>query len=164
MAVYAATVTLILPTAKKLLGYPGIGAIFGSVNVTNYNQTLAEITGITGKFKGVSTVLLGGPSSLGYLLSWDPTGKALKAWYSNGTAAHTHDLLFIAGITATEPVAIAGGDTLGKNAATNRTIAGANSATKGGVVPNTLIAAGALIEVASDTNVGIVQFLAIGRI
>lgn len=47
---------------------------------------------------------------------------------------HTHDIKLMGGITATEPVAVEGGDTLGKNAATDRTIAGADSATKGGVV------------------------------
>lgn len=62
------------------------------------------------------------------------TGKILAYYGNGGLVAHTHDILAIGGITATEPVAIASGDTFGKNAATNRTIAGADSATKGGVV------------------------------
>jgi hypothetical protein len=58
-----------------------------------------------------------------------------------GTVAvddHTHDLKLLAGITATEPVACDGAAlNFGKNAATDRVIAGANSATKGGVVAKT---------------------------
>ncbi len=54
---------------------------------------------------------------------------------------HTHDMTFIGGIATTEAVMIAAGDTLGKNAATDRTIAGAAVATKGGVVSSTLAAA-----------------------
>jgi len=51
---------------------------------------------------------------------------------------HTHDLRLIGGITAAEAVACDGAAlNFGKNAATNRVIAGANEATKGGVVPKT---------------------------
>jgi len=67
----------------------------------------------------------------GYVYKYDPTNHSIRIYQSAG---HTHDLKYIGGITATEPVAIAGGDTLGKNAATDRTIAGADSTTKGGVV------------------------------
>jgi hypothetical protein len=77
----------------------------------------------------------------GYKYLYDKTNHTIRKYQ---TATHTHNLLYIGGITATEPVAIAGGDTLGKNAATNRTIAGADSATKGGVVA---LAAGPLTEV-----------------
>lgn len=157
MAAYAATVTLPDIRAKKLAA-TGLGILRGTINVTNYNQTLAEITALTGYFRSAPTVILGGLSSLGYSVAWDTTSKSVKAWYPFG--AHTHDLLFIGGIAATEPVVIAGGDTLGKNAATNRTIAGATSATKGGVVTAATTAAG--VEVASDVNVGIVSFIAIG--
>jgi hypothetical protein len=79
----------------------------------------------------------------GYIFEYVKSTGKVKAYSSAGTitggtmAAHVHDLKFIGGITATEPVAIAGGDTLGKNAATDRTIAGSASATKGGVVSAT---------------------------
>lgn len=86
----------------------------------------------------------------GLIYKWDVTNSKIRIYRSpaitaTGTVAapvftggalatHTHDELYIGGITATEAVAIQGGDTLGKNAATNRTIVGANSATKGGIV------------------------------
>lgn len=67
--------------------------------------------------------------------AFTPAGAvAAPTFTGDALATHTHDSLYIGGITATEAVAIQGGDTLGKNAATNRTIVGANSATKGGVV------------------------------
>lgn len=64
-----------------------------------------------------------------------PAGTVAAPVFSGSAlGAHTHDVKLIGGITATEPVAVQSGDTLGKNAATDRTIAGADAATKGGVV------------------------------
>lgn len=90
------------------------------------------------------------PSGNGYVYKYDAANHKIKMFQTatltpagtvaapvftgSALATHTHDLVYIGGITATEAVAIDGGDTLGKNAATNRTIAGADSATKGGVV------------------------------
>ena len=97
------------------------------------------------------------------------TGK-IKAYAAGGAftpegsvADHTHDLTYIGGIAATEPVVIAGGDTLGKNAATNRTIAGADSATKGGVASATLVFTGdagsvSVAEVAALENLAAITF------
>jgi len=65
----------------------------------------------------------------GYKYLYDKTNHTVRKFQPG------NDLLFIGGITATEPVAIQTGDTLGKNAATNRSILSADSATKGGVVP-----------------------------
>jgi hypothetical protein len=65
-----------------------------------------------------------------------PAGSvAAPAFTGSAPAAHTHDLRVIGGITEDEPVGLlASGPTLGKLAATNRLIAGADEATKGGVV------------------------------
>lgn len=88
---------------------------------------------------------------------FDYSNIKLLAFRSN-TAAHSHDALFIGGITATEPVAIDGGDTLGKNAATNRTIAGATSATKGGIVAASAAQA-SLVEVSNAINLSTVTVM-----
>jgi len=88
----------------------------------------------------------------GYVFEWVPAMGLVKAYRSAAQEAHTHDLKYIGGITATEPVAIDGGDTLGKNAATDRTIAGADSATKGGVVSGDAIAQAALAEVSNSVD------------
>lgn len=114
----------------------------------------------------------------GYIVNYDKTtGKVLvyssamgATFTGNALATHTHDMKYIGGITATEPVAIQGGDTLGKNAATDRTIAGANSATKGGVVavsagtPDGTITGGSTSEVSTNTNLStlVVPFHAVG--
>ena len=67
----------------------------------------------------------------------------IRIFQSNGVgsvtfpalAAHTHDILVKGGITADEALGVlSSGPTLGKSAATDRTIAGATVATKGGVV------------------------------
>lgn len=139
------------------------------VNIGNRMQTSG--TGNLGVYATAGISVTAGQLGLGRIdsLIIDPaggysfeyvasTGK-VKAYYGNGGLVdHTHDLKFIGGITATEAVAIQGGDTLGKNAATNRTIAGADSATKGGVVTSGTSSAGAGTEVTTSTNLAGVTF------
>lgn len=89
----------------------------------------------------------------GYEYRYDPTVRTanpvapygtIRIFQANGAgtitfsalATHVHDLRVIGGITADEALGVlASGPTLGKLAATNRVIAGANQATLGGVVP-----------------------------
>ena len=159
MAAYAATVTLPDLKAKKIAA-TGLGMLRGTVDLTNYNATRAEITGITGKFRSDPTVLLGGLSSNGYLVAWDVTDKAIKAWYP--TPAHQHDILVIGGQAegTTDILHSKNADPgLYKEEATNLTIAKADVATKGGIVASTAVPGG---EVASDVNVGTVSFVAFG--
>lgn len=82
----------------------------------------------------------------GLIYRYDKANHKVRIFQTGSVPAHTHDVKLIGGITATEAVAVQGGDTLGKNAATDRTIAGANSATKGGVVALAAVAAAALVE------------------
>lgn len=94
--------------------------------------------------------LLGG-EGIGYVYKYDKTNHKIRMYQTAtltpaGTVAapaftgsalgtHTHDIKIIGGIsTIDEPVGVEGTDTLGKDAATDRTIAGSASATKGGVV------------------------------
>ena len=165
MAAYAETVTALMKRAVKVDQVIGIGMFMGRCDVTNYNSTLVEITDITGKFGTLMEVICSSISDNGYLMRWDKIGKAFKAHYPTAAAvAHTHDLKYIGGITITEPVAIEGGDKLGKNAAVDRTIAGADVATKGGVVAAAAVSATAALEVANDVDVGVVEFVAYGLI
>ena len=79
MAAYAATVT---STMRKPTRIAAAMAIYhGQVNLTNYNTTAAEITGITGKFRADPIVLMSGVSESGYVCHWDPTDKSIKAFY-----------------------------------------------------------------------------------
>lgn len=81
MAAYAYTVTLDQPTVHKI---GKLGVLRGVINVTNYNSTRAEITEITGRFKGNPTVLLGGASSGGHLVVWDTASKSVKGFNPGG--------------------------------------------------------------------------------
>lgn len=165
MADYANTVTSLMKRAVKVDQVTGIGMYVGKCDLTNYNSTLAEIVAITGKFKNIIQVICSTISDNGYLARWDATGEAFKAYYATAAAAaHTHNLIYIGGITASEPVAIEAGDKLGKNAATNRTIVGADSATKGGVVTAAAVNATAALEVANDVDIGVIEFVAYGLI
>lgn len=78
----------------------------------------------------------------GYHFMYDQSAEKIVMWQAPAQT-HTHDIKIIGGITADEPVAVNNSTTLGKNAATNRTIAGANSTTAGGIVSATLAAAAA---------------------
>jgi hypothetical protein len=81
----------------------------------------------------------------GYDYLYDKTNHSIRIQQS---ASHTHDLLVKGSITADEALGVLStGPTLGKSAATDRTIAGANSATKGGVVS---VAAAPLAEVSTS--------------
>lgn len=85
MAAYAATVTLGNACGRGRIPLRGTGVamIGGTVDVTNYNSTLAEITGITKHFRRTDFVVVG-PTDNGYLLRWDATSKAFKAFKATG--------------------------------------------------------------------------------
>lgn len=116
MAAYAATVTLSVPKTAKLGDAQGV--LHGSVDITNYNQTLAEVTGITGYFRGAPTVICDGISDAGYLIRWDATSKSFKAFYPTDASDQT---------------------------------------------PTADIVAAPATQVASDVDVGAVNFIAFGR-
>lgn len=79
-----------------------------------------------------------------YVWSYDVTNKKLTAMQAP-VQSHTHNFLIIGGqaSSTTNDVAIYGSlDTIGKEQASNATMVGSASATKGGVVSATLAAAG----------------------
>lgn len=159
MTAYTASVTLTKPTMQKL---GQVGVVIGYVTLSNYNQTNAEITGITGLFRGgAPIVVLGGVSSLGYLVGWNATDKAIKAWkpgaitdgdvtIGGGSAGAANTAL---GLTADST-----SGALTKAAATARVIPQATL----GIAATTQAAA--VAEAANDVNVGIVQFVAFGPV
>jgi hypothetical protein len=91
MAAYAATVTLAQPTVHKI---GKLGILRGTIDVTNYNPTLAAIVEITSRFKGAPTVLLGGTSSNGYGVAWIPASSSVKAFEDNENATYLADQAF----------------------------------------------------------------------
>ena len=158
MAAYAAAVTSEMRKAQKISN--SLYAYHGQVNLTNYNSTLAEITGITGKFRKDPTVVMSGISESGYLCHWDPTSKSIKAFYP--VTAHQHQQAITTGSTT------AADSTLGTfvedsaNAETAMVAMGLAVDTTidiGDTVANTAAAGG---EVANDVDVGLVYFTAFG--
>ena len=81
MAAYASTVTL-AAGFRKAEPFKGghVGIIVADVNITNYNTTLAEITGLTAYFRNLTSICPCGPSDEGYTFSYDSTNQSLKAW------------------------------------------------------------------------------------
>lgn len=156
MGAYAATASLNLPNPVRI-GSSRVGVVFGSVNVTNYNTTLAEITGITGVFRSAPRVMLGGISSNGYLVKWDSTAKAVKAYKSPLITASSSAPTVTTGTnaTTTAPVYTNGGVLTQTTGAAGITGVQAPTITVSG-------SSAALIQVANDVNVGSVDFLAIG--
>lgn len=92
MAAYASSVALSDRAAQKLAGSP-LRIVRGVLTVSNYNQTLAEITGITKYFKGTPTVVLGGVFSGGnHIGQWVPASKSVKAWVTTTGAEVASDV------------------------------------------------------------------------
>lgn len=77
MAAYAAAVTSSM-VAPMQMG-PKLHFYAGRVDVTNYNQTLAAITAISGKFRKIYAVNAG-VTDTGYILEWVSASNAFKAW------------------------------------------------------------------------------------
>ncbi len=164
MAAYAAAVSLVGTRSSLRLQHSRIAVLFGTINVTNYNSTLVEISGISNLYRGTAyLVVLGGLSDTGYAGEWIDATQAVKCWYPSAAQTHDHDFFISGGEAAatTARIATYATNILGKEAATDITIAGADSATKGGVLSETL-AAKAGSQVANDVDVGAFKFFAIG--
>lgn len=124
------------------VSFPTLALVSGGSKTYPANGIPLPAIGAFGMNKAIKFFQFMGSPGNGYVYKYDKVRHTLRIYVTgaSGTltfdalAAHTHDIKLIGGITATEPVAVAGGDTLGKNAATDRTIAGADVATKGGVV------------------------------
>jgi hypothetical protein len=99
--------------------------------------------GAFGMNRAVDFLLIQPPLD-GYVYKYDRVNHTLLM-YRAGAADHTHDFKVLGGQDPAEPMGVHGGDSITKQAATDRTIAGADAATKGGVLGATLVAGG-LVE------------------
>lgn len=82
MAAYAATVTSTMSKPEKISAVTGLRVFCGEVNITNYNQTLAAITGISGKFKTIYSVVAG-VSDNGHIFEWVDASNAFKVYHAD---------------------------------------------------------------------------------
>ena len=150
MADYASIVTLDFPAAKKIGS--ALYMLSGKVNVTNYNQALAEITGITRKLRRVYNVICDGISANGFVPRWDRTAKSIKCFYPTkaitpaganaAEATHTH--------TENTAATYTQNATTGAGSSHNHAFTG------------TAVAAQAGTEVVNDVAVGEINFVAYG--
>lgn len=92
MAAYAYTVTNKFPVAKKLLGFFGVKLLVGSIDITNYNAVLAEVTDISRQFLGTPVVVCSGVSdgAVSQLVRWVPASKSFQCIVPT-TGAETAD-------------------------------------------------------------------------
>lgn len=83
MAAYAYTIVLSTPTVKKVQGYPGLGMLTGTINITNYNQTtVPEVVEITKKFKTTPNVVCSGVANgaVKELVRWNPADVGFRCY------------------------------------------------------------------------------------
>ena len=158
----------------KIISFPIIAFGHASLQLyPNTGNTIGVPMPAAGKFgmkKTITRMFIQGDPARGYVYVYDSVRNTIRIYENGGftppgTIAfdpHTHDVRIIGGVTADEDLGVlASGPTLGKLAANNRVIAGADQATKGGVVPvvatasvsGSSVAAGALVEVANGTVV-----------
>lgn len=92
MAAYASSVAL-LDNGPIRSANTRLKTIRGTLTISNYNQTLAEITGITKYFTGTPTVILGGVFSGGnHVGQWVAASKSVKAWVTTTGAEVASDV------------------------------------------------------------------------
>lgn len=120
---------------------------FGNATLTYPSGGIPLLKASLGCPNNIVSLLIDGPASAdGIIYKYDKTNNKIRMYQA---ASHTHDFKVIGSQAAASTDAISAKTlTLGKEAATNITIAGANSATLGGVVS---LAQGPLTEVASGS-------------
>lgn len=155
---YVATVTTPMNGAERISR--SLGILAGKVNVSSYNTTLIEITGITRYFKtggiagftsGIISVACEGFSSNGYDARWNPTDKAFDCYYVRNIAAVSIPVDSNVGAGAAMLFGSGGG-------------AAALHATSAVGSITMTVAAGASLEVANDVDIGDITFIAVGFI
>jgi len=151
MAAYASTVTLDHDRSERISR--NFGMVVGKCDITNYNQVGVEITAITKFFRKDPRVIVDSFSTSGYMVRWNTTDKCFHAFYPKPTTASTVTI---------EASGTAGADTyVVKKSATALGVSGAGTAFTGAISGQT---AAAGTEVADDTSIGEINFLAVGII
>jgi len=119
---------------------------FGDSSLTYPAGGIPITIGNLGCPSDVESMVIVDKGTSGYSFMYDQSAAKL-VMFQAPAQTHDHDLKIIGGQAAAGTAAAAyyATDILGKEAATNVTIAGADSATKGGVISETLAAA-ALVE------------------
>ena len=96
MAAYASSVTLASNKVQRIRG-TNFGFIIGTIDITNYNATTAEETGITKHFKAYTIgggtlkcfLIAEGTTDNGYAIEFIPSTGKFKAWKEASAGAKT---------------------------------------------------------------------------
>jgi hypothetical protein len=151
----------------KIPGFANLGLVtisFGNSTLTvpAAGIPLPANLKLFGMRKLIHFMALQGPVGDGLKYEYDQANHKLLIRQAPG-ASHTHDLKVIGAAAGgiDEPLGVEGTDTLAKDAATDRTIAGASSATKGGVVA-AAVAAAALVAYTGAIAPTVVRALVYG--
>ncbi len=143
----AATITL-----TQLMNIGSAEASLGTGNLGAYATGGVSVAANLFGLPRLGRVMI--QSTSGYDFVYNSSTGKIQAYGSAGVGAHAHDLVIIGG-QASATTAITSyyaGDTFGKEAATDKTIAGADSATKGGLSASTVPTSGAIGAEVTDTT------------
>jgi hypothetical protein len=147
----ASNVTVTLLKRGRIPGFANVGRVTiafgnGALTVPAAGIPLPTVMAKYGVRSRIHFMQLQGPPDSGLVWEFDQANHKLLVRQSAALATHTHDLKVIGGAAGgiDEALGVEGGDTLAKDAATDRTIAGAAAATKGGVMAGGSAAAAAL--------------------
>lgn len=124
--------------------------VFGAGSETYATGGIPLTIGKMGCPTVIESLIVVDKGSSGYVFHFDQTNNKLKMFVAPAQT-HTHDIFIVGGVTEDATIGL-NSSTLGKNAATNITLNGANSATTGGIVSKTL-GASELTEVANATDI-----------
>lgn len=132
------------------LTYPSGGIPLSSLSGAGFPNVVAEV------------VLMDANDASGISWKYDYENNKLRG-YIAPAQTHAHDVLIKGGQAAvgTDAVGYYATDILGKEAATDKTIAGSASATKGGVISSTLSAA-AMTEISGAVAAQVLYAVVVG--
>lgn len=138
----AGGVTYTLLNSRKLGDHRNLNRVrlaFGNASDTVPANGIPITKGKCGCPTVIESMVIVDQGTSGYRFQYDQSAEKLVVMQAP-EQTHTHDIKVIESVTADATVGL-NASTFGKNSASNVTIAGANSATAGGVVSTTLAAA-----------------------
>lgn len=164
----ADTVAIVFDQRNALAGQLAaspFGGMSGTITISSYSQTKVAYAALTGKFKSLKRCIIDGISSNGYLCRWDTATNTVRAYIPGGTVTATGTnsapiITTTTGNPATAPIGVITGALAQTAGATG--ITGVQAPVFTG--SSATVAGAAGVEVANATNVGVVNFFAIGQL
>lgn len=140
----ASDVTYTLVNTRKVNGSPSrklnrVRLAFGDGALTYPANGIPLTKGKMGCPEYIESLVVVDKGTSGYSFMYDQSAEKLVMWQAPAQT-HTHDIKIMESLTYDATLGL-NAASIGKNTASNVTIAGANSTTKGGVVSTTLAAA-----------------------